>query len=140
MEERQDAAWWSRMKAPSFTTASAEHWTGTAGRQARFTLREHHQIAAHPVPDALEEEGRIALNASLDTYLPELEGTDMGSGNCGTCCPTARGFNRDSILPRPEDSTAFSPVRTEVHPERIDACFMRPPGAIPSGTASSLLK
>ena len=27
----------------------------------------------------LEEEGRIALNASLDTYLPELEGTDMGS-------------------------------------------------------------
>ena len=77
----------------------------------------------------LEEEGRIALNASLDTYLPELEGTDMGSRQLRDVLSHRAGLQSwiPFYLEALEDSTAFSPVRTEVHPERIsDACFMRP--------------
>ena len=77
----------------------------------------------------LEEEGRIALNASLDTYLPELEGTDMGSRQLRDVLSHRAGLQSwiPFYLEALEDSTAFSPVRTEAHPERIsDACFMRP--------------
>ena len=77
----------------------------------------------------LEEEGRIALNASLDTYLPELEGTDMGSRQLRDVLSHRAGLQSwiPFYLAALEDSTAFSPVRTENHPERIsDACFMRP--------------
>lgn len=77
----------------------------------------------------LEEEGRIALNTSLDTYLPELEGTDMGSRQLRDVLSHRAGLQSwiPFYLAALEDSTAFSPVRTEDHPERIsDACFMRP--------------
>ena len=77
----------------------------------------------------LEEEGKIALNTSLDTYLPELEGTDMGSRQLRDVLSHRAGLQSwiPFYLEALEDSTAFSPVRTEAHPERIsDACFMRP--------------
>ena len=77
----------------------------------------------------LEEEGKIALNASLDTYLPELEGTDMGSRQLRDVLSHRAGLQSwiPFYLEALEDSTAFSPVRTEIHLERIsDACFMRP--------------
>lgn len=77
----------------------------------------------------LEEEGKIALNTSLDTYLPELEGTDMGSRQLRDILSHRAGLQSwiPFYLAALEDSTAFSPVRTEDHPERIsDACFMRP--------------
>ena len=77
----------------------------------------------------LEEEGRIALNASLDTYLPELESTDMGSRQLRDVLSHRAGLQSwiPFYLAALEDSTAFSPVPTDIHPERIsDACFMRP--------------
>ena len=77
----------------------------------------------------LEEEGKIALNASLDTYLPELEGTDMGSRQLRDVLSHRAGLQSwiPFYLEALEDSTAFSPVPTEIHLERIsDVCYMRP--------------
>ena len=77
----------------------------------------------------LEEEGKIALNASLDTYLPELLETDMGSRQLQDVLSHRAGLQSwiPFYLEALEDSTAFSPVRTDVHSERIsDACYMRP--------------
>ncbi|MGB1121927.1 MAG: glycoside hydrolase family 3 N-terminal domain-containing protein [Flavobacteriales bacterium] len=77
----------------------------------------------------LEEEGKIALNTSLDTYLPELQGTDMGSRQLRDVLSHRAGLQSwiPFYLEALEDSTAFSPVPTEVHQERIsDACYMRP--------------
>lgn len=77
----------------------------------------------------LEEEGRIALNASLSTYLPELEGTDMGSRQLRDVLSHRAGLQSwiPFYLEALKDSTAFSPVWTETHMERIsDACYMRP--------------
>jgi beta-N-acetylhexosaminidase len=76
----------------------------------------------------LEEEGKIALNASIDTYLPELEGTDMGSRQLRDVLSHRAGLQSwiPFYLEALEDSTAFSPVPTDTHPERIsDACYMR---------------
>ena len=92
----------------------------------------------------LEEEGKISLNASLDTYLPELEGTDMGSRQLRDVCLTVRASIVDPVL-------FGSPGRqhrvfTGAHRNPSGTHFRRVllhsdrPGAIPSGTASSLLK
>lgn len=77
----------------------------------------------------LAEEGKIALTNSLDTYLPELQGTELGSRQLRDVLSHRSGLQ--SWIPfyveALEDSTAFSPVRTAFHSERIsDTRYMRP--------------
>lgn len=77
----------------------------------------------------LEEEGKISLNASLASYLPELDGTEMGSRLLRDVLAHRAGLQSwiPFYLEALEDSTAFSPVRTAAHSQRIsDGCFMRP--------------
>lgn len=77
----------------------------------------------------LEEEGKISLNASLASYLPELKGTEMGSRLLRDVLAHRAGLQSwfPFYLEALEDSTAFSPVRTGAHSQRIsDQCFMRP--------------
>lgn len=77
----------------------------------------------------LEEEQKITLNASLSTYLPELAGTEMGSRQLRDVLAHRAGLQSwiPFYLEALEDSTAFSPVRTDIHTQRLsDQCFMRP--------------
>lgn len=77
----------------------------------------------------LEEEGKLSLNARLDTYLPELVNTDMGTRLLRDVLAHRAGLQSwiPFYLEALDDSTAFSPVRTAIHTQRIsDACFMRP--------------
>ena len=77
----------------------------------------------------LEEEGKISLNSSLATYLPELRETEMGSRLLRDVLAHRAGLQSwfPFYLEALEDSSAFSPVRTAAHSQRVsDNCYMRP--------------
>lgn len=77
----------------------------------------------------LEEEEKISLSASLDAYLPELIGTEMGSRQLRDVLSHRAGLQSwiPFYLEALNDSTAFASMPTNVHTERIsDVCYMRP--------------
>lgn len=77
----------------------------------------------------LEEQGVIDRNASFETYLPDLKGTEMGSRLLRDVLAHRAGLTSwiPFYLEALEDSTAFSLVPTKEHTQKItNSCFMRP--------------
>lgn len=77
----------------------------------------------------LEEQGAIDRNAPFEAYLPELEGTEMGSRLLRDVLAHRAGLTSwiPFYLEALEDSTAFSHLPTAEHSQEItNACFMRP--------------
>ena len=77
----------------------------------------------------LEEKGEIDRNSPLENYLPELEGTDLGTRLLQDVLAHRAGLTSwiPFYLEALEDSTAFSPSKTTEHSLQIsNECFMRP--------------
>ena len=77
----------------------------------------------------LEERGSIDRDAPLETYLPDLKGTEIGSRLLGDVLAHRAGLTSwiPFYLEALEDSTAFSQLPSREHSQEISkTCYMRP--------------